>query len=507
VTGPVVTVPESTGSAAAAGDEAVGTTSLRRVSADILVYASGYGLAKLGTFFALPALTRAFSPADYGVLSSMTALMWLVVAASLVGGDSVYGRYFFEANSDAERGRLTSTWIGFLSLWSLGLFAALSLPLTYAMHWYLGGDGHPALVLATLATVPALIINTMCAQVLRNQLRSRRVATLIASEALLSTGLGLVIGILLHRGLAGVAAGNLLGEVLVLPAYLWAARSAFAPAFSGWLLRELLRLGVSLVPLSLAYWVFLTSDRILLGRLSSFHELGLYSVAVQIALVLNLLQAVVSQAWWPYAMRAWLQSPAEAPVLSGRFMTYLLAGFGLGAVAVTAVAPALLSVLSSGSYLAGAADVGPLVLGGFAYASILVTSIGVTVARRTGFLAAASIGAAILNVALNLVLDRPLGGLGAAWATAISYSVLSLSYLARSQHLLPVAYERRRSVTIVALTVGLVVVATYLGGHGDAMTQLATGAGCLGAFTAGLLLLGCIGRRELTAVRSLVGRH
>ncbi len=480
------------------------TTSLQRVSGDILVYALGYGLAKAGSFLALPVLTRAFSPVDYGVLSSLTALMWLVVAASLMGGDSVYGRYFFEAGSSEERQRLTSTWIGFLALWSLALFAVFAAPITLVMQWYLGGD-HVALVIATLATVPPLVINMMCGQVLRNQLRSRRVATLAAAEALLSTGLGLFVGIALHHGLTGVAVGTLLGELTLLPVYLWAARAMFAPAFSGRLLRELLRVGASLLPLSLAYWVFLASDRFLLGRLSTLQELGLYSVAVQIALVLNLLQAVVGQAWWPYAMRAWLQSPRGAPELVGRVMSYLLAGFGLGSVGLTALAPLLLHILSSGAYVPSAPLVGPLVLGGLAYASILVTSIGVTVAKQSGFLAAASIGAAVVNVALNLVLDHRLGGLGAAWATAISYTALTVAYLVRSQQLLPVTYQRRRSLSVVVLASGLVVAATYLGGLDSTGAQLVSAAGCVVAFATGLVLLGCVGRRELTAVRSLLG--
>jgi O-antigen/teichoic acid export membrane protein len=482
-------------------------TSLYRISVDLLVYTVGYGLAKLGSFMALPVLTRAFSPTQYGVLSSVTAVMWLMVAASLVGGDSVYGRYFFEARTEADRRRLTSTWIGFLALWSVMLFGALVVPVTSLMHRYLGGDGHPGLVVAALATAPVLMLNMMCGQILRNQLRSRTVATLAALEALLSTCLGLFVGIVLHRGITGIAVGNLIGEAVILPVYVWAARSMLLPDFSGRLLRELLRFGMSLLPLSLAYWVFLTSDRMLLGRLSTFHELGLYSVAVQLALVLNLMQGVASQAWVPYAMRAWLQSPDEAPTLSGRFMTYLLAGFGFVAVGLTAFAPVLLHVLSSGEYLAAATVVGPLALAGVAYASILVTSLGVTVARRSRFLVITSTGAALLNVTLNVALDPPFGGMGAAWATAASYSALTLAYFLRSQQLLPVAYEWRRSGSIVALTVGLLMTATRTNALGGGLVaRLGAGLGLIAAFGAGLFLLGAFDRREAAALRSVARR-
>lgn len=479
--------------------------SLYRISMDMLVYALGYGIAKLGSLLALPVLTRAFSPAEYGVLSSVQALMWLVVAASLVGGDSVYGRHFFEVHTDLDRRRLTSTWIGFLALWSVALFAVLVIPLTWLMDRYLGGHGHSGLVVAMLATAPPLMLNMMLGQVLRNQLRSRSMATLAATEALVSTGLGLVVGVCLHHGLAGVAVGNLVGEAMVLPLYVWAARSMLAPAFSTRLLGELLPFGMSLLPLSLAYWVFLTSDRMLLGRLSTFHELGLYSVAVQVAMVLNLMQGVASQAWSPYAMRAWLQSPETASELSGRFMTYLLAGFGLVAVGLAAFAPVLLRVLASGEYIRAAPAVGPLALGGVAYASIQVTTLGVTVARHSRFLAAASMGAALLNVVLNVALDPPFGEIGAACATAVSYSALTLAYLVRSQQLLPVAYEWRRSATIVALTVGLVITAILVDTlEITTVTRAATGVGCILAFGGGLFLLGAFDRRESEALRSLI---
>ncbi len=62
--------------------------------------------------------------------------------------------------------------------------------------------------------------------------------------------------------------------------------------------------GLPLVPAAIAGWVFTVSDRIVLGKLATFRELGLYAAASSIASVLSFLLGPLGQAWSPHAVQA-----------------------------------------------------------------------------------------------------------------------------------------------------------------------------------------------------------
>ena len=123
----------------------------------------------------------------------------------------------------------------------------------------------------------------------------------------------------------------------------------------------------------------------------------------------------------------------------GRVMTYR-AGFGLLAVDHH-VRTGALQLLTSERYFAASTAIAPLAIGLRAMASTQITAGGISLVKRTKYLAVFARLAAAGNVVLNLALDRPYGMLGAAWSTAAAYTGLTLLYLVTSQRLWPVRYD------------------------------------------------------------------
>ena len=58
----------------------------------------------------------------------------------------------------------------------------------------------------------------------------------------------------------------------------------------------MLAFGLPLVPAAFTGWVIAVSDRIVLGKLSSFEEVGLYAVAGSVASVITFLLPPLGQA-------------------------------------------------------------------------------------------------------------------------------------------------------------------------------------------------------------------
>ena len=469
------------------------------------MYGLGVIVVKAFSIITIPIYTRVFTPEQFGILSYVTTLGGLLGSVLVLGGDTAYARFFFEAKTHGQRQVITSTWIGFLAVWAAAV-CLLLLPFADVIASASFGNSQAAPLIVTMLLVsPLSLVNRMCAQVLRNEFRPAAYSVLNALGTLLLVGFAVMAVVVLDLGLLGVLLGTLAAELVMLPIRLWTARSMFRLRFSMPALRELLAYGIPIVPTSLAYWVFLTSDRLILGNLSTLEQLGLYSVANSLVGLATIFITAFGQAWFPHSIRLYEEDAASAARVFGRVMTYLLAGFGLLAVGITTFGPELLQLLTSDRYFGASAAIAPLAIGLVAMASTQITSGGISLVKRTKYLAVYAWVAAVGNVALNLVLDRPFGMVGAAWATAVAYTGLTVLYLVTSQRLWPVRYELRRSVTLVLLIVAFTLGAGFLPSGFNVGALTIKVAYCL-AFVGAAVALRAVDGREAAVMRVLLAR-
>ena len=481
------------------------TRPLRRLTRDFAVYGLGVIVIKAFSIITIPIYTRVFTPEQFGILSYVTTLGGLLGAVLVLGGDSAYARFFFEAQTLERRQLITSTWVGFLAAWSL-IVTLLLVPFAgLVAEASFGNTQTTPLLVAILLIGPVSLVNRMCAEVLRNDFRAAAYVALNAASTSLFIGFVVLAVVVLRLGLLGVLLGTLAAELVMLPVRLWTARSMFRFQFSVQVLRQLLAFGIPLVPTSLAYWVFLTSDRLILGKLSTLEQLGLYSVANSLVGLATIVVTAFAQAWSPHSIRLYEEERASASMVYGRVMTYLLAGFGLLAVAITAFGPELLHVLTTSAYSGASAAIAPLAIGLVAMASTQITAGGISLVKRTKYLAMLAWLAAAANVVLNVFLDRPFGMLGAAWATAFAYIGLTLMYLVTSQRLWRVSYEIRRGVTLVGLIVAFILAAGYLPSGSELGPIAAKVSYCL-AFIGAAFVLRAVNGREVAALRVVLAR-
>jgi len=419
---------------------------------DLLIYGTGEVFLKATVFLTLPFYTRIFTPEEYGIWSFIVTAVSLLNSIMIFGGDSAYSRFFFEAKSEREKRLITSTWFGFLALWSAGL-VIFCLPITGLFSvWSFGTKEYGLLFILTLLAAPLTLVNTMCGQALRNRFQAQLFSTLNVVSTLLSVGFSLYGAVVMKLGLVGLLGGTLFATLVILPVRLWTVRDLLRPVFSVKVLRDLLMFGAPLVPSSLAYWVFAVSDRILLGKLSTLEQVGLYTVANQVTSILVFFHGALGQAWSPHAIRVYEEQPEQASVFFGRVMTYVLAGFGLLSVGITTFSSEILMVFSTPLFYGAKLAIGPLALGFVAYATTQVTAIGISLTKKTHYFALISWVAALLNVGLNVLLIPMWGMIAASWTTLIAYLFLTLTYLTISQRLWSVFYEKKRILVAGGLT-------------------------------------------------------
>jgi O-antigen/teichoic acid export membrane protein len=481
------------------------SSSIRIVMKDVALYSAGDLLLRASAFITLPIYTRILTPSDYGVWAYVTSGVTLLSAVLAIGGDQAYSRFYFEAKSLAAKRLLTSTWLGFLLVWSFGI-VLLILPASGLASHLAFGTRHWALLIALiLLTGPVTLMNILLGLVLRNEFKPKLFMAMNVLLTVSTVGFSLLFAVGFRWGITGLAGGQLTALCLLIPLRVWYARHLLRPMFSGHLLRQLLRFALPLVPGTVAWWIFGFSDRIVLGRLSTLHEVGLYSVANSATTVLALFAGAVGLGWAPHALRLYEERRDEAPAFYGRMLTYIVVGFGVLAVLVTTFAHELLSILAGHAYLGAARAVGPLALGFVAFATIQVTASGMTLMKKTGYLAIVAWGAAVLNLALNIAFVPAYGMLASAWATFASFAFLTIGYFVISQRLWPVLVQRRKVVFALVVT-GAFTVAVPLLPDLPLLAEVAVKLAYVLACGGALVALDVVDRRELKIVRDAVAR-
>lgn len=476
-------------------------TSIGRVLRDTLIYGSGDALLRATAFLTLPIYSRLFAPGEYGLWSYVVTLTFLLYSALLLGGDSAYTRFYFATQSTRERQVLTSTVLLLVGVVS-AVVTLLLLPLTGVLSdWMFDTDDRALLLALAVLATPFVVANTIAATALRNQFRAPLFALLNVATAVLGVGLSLFFILARDAGVEGAVGGVLAAAAIMLPIRLWTIRGLLVPAVSRRVLRKVLVFGLPLVPAAIAGWIFSVSDRIVLGQLSSLQELGLYAVATSITSLLTFLYAPFGAAWGPHAIQAYERDPEEASIFFGRMLTYILLGFSFLAVAVTAFADDLLRLLTPSDFAGAGIAVAPLALGAVAYGTIQVTALGITLKHRTAYVAAIAWGAALLNLALNLLFVPAYGMRASAWATAVTSVALTVAYLVVSRRLFHVHYETRRVLTIAVAAVAFTLAASLLPEE-PLIAGLVLKALYCCAFVGALLLLRAVDRRETGAVRA-----
>jgi O-antigen/teichoic acid export membrane protein len=409
----------------------------RTILGPALIYVAANILTAAIPLLLLPLFTRVLSPEDYGRIAMFGVVVQLLGA---LAGLSVHGaigvRFFDRETMDFPRfvGSCLTVLAGSLLLVLAVVIATLPLLETFTK---LPG---PWLLVAVAVSGANFIVQSQLA-IFQSAGQPIRFGALRLTQATLDLGLSLVLVLSLGLAWQGRAAGVTLAAAAAALLALAMMRSG------GWLrlpgtrdyARQAIRFGLPLVPHAIGGLLIASVDRFMISNILDVGSAGIYLVAIQIGLVLNLVTDAGNRAFAPWLMRSLKQSDPNQDLAVVR-LTYL--GFGvllLLGVAMGLTAPALLSVLVGEEFRSAGPIIVYVTIGqAFGGMYLLVTNY-VFFAGKTGRLAAVSLTCGLLNVGLSYVLltTRGLEGAAQAFMCAQLLQFLGTWWLASRAHPMP----------------------------------------------------------------------
>lgn len=217
-----------------------------------------------------------------------------------------------------------------------------------------------------------------------------------------------------------------------------------------------LKISAPMIVHSMALNILATSDRVVITKYIGAEATGIYTVAYQYALLVNVIMGAVNQAWQPWFHDNYYAGNFELIKLKTKKLTSLGYFIGIGCIAF---APEMISFLGPEEYGIGVWAVPPIVLGvicQFLYTNYINIELHL---KTTQYASLGTVFAAVINIILNMFLVEEYGFIIAAYTTLFSYIILLIVHYCITRFLLKVnLYDNMFFVITFLCVIGVCII-------------------------------------------------
>jgi O-antigen/teichoic acid export membrane protein len=390
-----------------------------------LIYGVGQALSRSMTLLLIPVLTAYLDPAAYGVLAVLTAFGLLLNTVFSVGLGAATAPCYFEAG---QKGATIWTALAILSVSCAVMLAVVAGFAPAIARLMLGDAGYGRLTMLAAGATALAILSVPLRQYL--MFEERPVLSVCFSLISLIVSLALTVWFVagLGRGVQGVLEADLIAQGATCAVFALPVVRSFPVEIRRRLARELLALGVPLIPAFGSVFVLQHGSRYILQWLQGPEQVGVYAVGVNLAGAIGLLVAGFQSAWMPYFMR-FADRRDEAGHAFGRVATYYTVAVGTATLLMYLFARPLVALLAAPEYRGAERVVGLAATSQFLSGSFLILIPGLYFAREVKYVGAMQAAAAAVAVVLNVALVPAMGYTGSALAVTVSYVLLNAGQL------------------------------------------------------------------------------
>lgn len=418
---------------------------LRLFLENFLVYGVGGVISKIIPLVMVPIITRLMPSSDYYGISDLSNTVTSFGSAIAVMGmyDAMY-RMFFERDDQQYKTRVCSTALCFTMVTSAVVFCImLVLRNTIAQYFFSDRQYAYVVYLSAIATLVGATNSIISAP---TRMQNKRKVFLVTNtiSPLLSYAVSVPMLLTGHYvialPLAAVISSATMEVAFGLMNYKW-----FVPKlFDSKLLQQMLVIAIPLLPNFLIYWVFNSSDKIMITNMIGVGAAGIYSVGSKLGHCSQLIYTAFAGGWQYFAFST--MKDADQVKTTSRILEYLGIISYVSATFIFALAQPIYKILFVGEYVNGYIVspylfLSPLLLMLFQVACNQFLVIKVTWPNMLILSAGA-----VANVVINYLMIPILGIEGAAIATLIGYAISDVLAVIVLQRMKLLQIEKRFAI-------------------------------------------------------------
>ncbi len=409
---------------------------------DIAVYGFADFFIKIIAFFTFPIFAHLLSVEDYGILSFAGIIAGFVGMFMSLGLNNAVQRFYFDKDFDEKnRPALVSTGYLVLAGWAILLTLLFIIIAWFFRHYTLEKYHLPFsyLAMALLANIPALLL-TYSNDTIRLHFKPLNFLIISLCRNLAGVILSIILMKYYNMGLWGCFIANLVAATAFVPLGIYLTKKDVKPVFDLKIAKTIVKFGYPFVFAGLAYWLFGSMDRWMLGQWSSMEQAGLYSVAFKLGSIVLFVNSAFAQAWAPVAIKIMNEQPNNYKAMFAKLFTYWFAFLILAGSFASFFALEFFHYTTPAPYWNAINTSVWITMGLVISSTTQLTALGISISKKTKYLTYIAWITAGINFVINLALIPRYGAMGSAIATTITYITLSGGYLYVSQkvHWLPI---------------------------------------------------------------------
>jgi O-antigen/teichoic acid export membrane protein len=474
---------------------------LARFARDAVTYGGATVIVRAVGFLLLPIYTRFLSPSDYGMVELLTivgAFAFVTVALEVGQGAA---RHLPESTGE-RRAEYVSASLAFAVPAYIAFAIALILAAGPVASRLLGRPDATTIVQVAAVTIALMGVFQLAHGELRWMMQARRWAAInvayVVSAGVVGAGLVAVVRVGPVGILLGWAAAAALGLVLVSIA----GRGMYRLRWHRERLAEMLRFSVPLVPSSIAVIAMASVDRVIVNNNLGLSDVGMYGVGLRVASIVGVVMLAFQASLAPliYATHREPDTPRQ---ISQLLRAFVLAA-GAASIGLALFAPEVVALVAARQF-ADASRVVPLLATATMVGGMYVFTPGLAIGRRTGLVAAVSIGAAVAATVAGIFLVPTLGMIGGAVAALVGALVLFVgnAVLGAREYAIPFSWLRIAIVGGIVLAVDVAMAYLEIAPLDAVIPRVITLIAC----TVLIVALGPISSAEMKAVGGRVARR
>ncbi len=436
----------------------------KQLGKDTVIYGLGGIAGKLINFILLPIYTRIFNPSDYGIMDVIATMVALAGVILTAGTETALSYYFFKSDDLSERRKTITT----NSIYIFAINACIALVVFLLAepisNLIFKGEMYAIYLRVAVLSLPFSNLVALNLNLLRLQRKPWAYLALSIPQLIFSILLSIYLVVILKIGIIGVFWAQFVTMFLFSTIGLYVNRSYFGMGFSLHRLAELLRYGLPLVISGLSMWSIYYLDRYFLLNFSTLEEIGLYSVGLRIASVINLLTQAFRTANAPFQFE--IAADKNARQIYAQTLRYYLLLTSLACVLLSLFARPMLQLLTTTAYINAYKVVALATYCEVAYGAYQLIGVGLLLTRKTGMTGIAIGLGGLINVAYLYIFVPLLGMIGAALATLLAHLTIIVFLFVSAQKAYPIPYDLKRAFRTLACAAGVIVAGLWIGSHG-----------------------------------------
>jgi O-antigen/teichoic acid export membrane protein len=407
---------------------------IREAFRDSSIYIVSVFLTRGINILLLPFYTHALNPSDYGNVDLLYTLAAIVNLAIALEVTQAIARFLPDIKNPEERIRYISSahWftIGVFLLFGIIMILFEGLLKDAILSRSVSSSEYTIGILSIVVQGPFNYLTNLLKWSMRA--KANAMVNLIASLTIIAVSLPTVL--FFEWGIMGVFlgtfTGNLLGTVIA-----WiAVRKDLRFVFHFEALKELLRYSAPLVLSSAAIFISIYTDRILLKLYHSAAMVGLYGIAFRFASLVHLFLFGLQNGVTPLIVNHYREPDAPAKV--EQILRYYLILTAMIVLGLALFSKEILVLFTSPDYYQAWIPISLLAFALFLSNAYFLAP-GLSLRKKTSIIAFISIGCALANLIMNLVLIPAYHIVGAAIATGISSGLMMGLYFWFNQKYFP----------------------------------------------------------------------